>query len=243
MDDLAVGVLDAQGIIDPVGDSGGEVRAVGKLFVTDRLDDRILGGVDSKPACIDRLVCLLIGISLLIHQILQHLVDQGILIPGVDGGCFALQCFIGLNAGVHILVRQGFLIAFPENIVLRIHAIQNSPAAGTVALRVCQRVIAGGILRNGRDHGAFGKRQLGNILAEILKGSCLNTITAGSQIDRIQVIFQDLILSQELFQLQCQILFLDFADQPLPEGGFAGPAGEDGIFQQLLRDGAGAFRE
>ena len=106
---------------------------------------------------------------------------------------------------------------------------------------MCDRVVFRRILCNSGNNCALGKSQFGYILAEILIAGRLYTVAAGPQIDDIQIIFQDLILVQHLFQLYGQVLFLNFAVQALLEGTFTGPVRENGIFQQLLGDGACPF--
>ena len=77
------------------------------------------------------------------------------------------------------------------------------------------RVPFRGVLRNCRQYGAFGKRQILAVLPEVGLGGRLYTVGSGAEIDSIQVILKNDVLGilalcgQRFFQLDSQVLFLE----------------------------------
>ena len=66
------------------------------------------------------------------------------------------------------------------------------------------------IIGRARQHGAFPQRQFPEILAKVSFRRHLDPVIVFSQINRIQIAFQDLILCIAGFKLNAQIRFLDF---------------------------------
>ena len=147
-----------------------------------------------------------------------------------------------MNPGVDI-VRQRLLVLILGDVALLQHMIQHIPSPGGIFFRIGDGIIGGGILGDSRDHRTFGQGQFRHVFSEIAVGGSLYPVTAGSQIDGIQIILQDLFLGHGFFQLQGQVLLLDFPDKAFLKGSFAGPACKHRIFQKLLGDGAGSFRK
>ena len=101
---------------------------------------------------------------------------------------------VGYQSNLKVLKQGGRPLILLVVLVAVLIAVQNGLAAGPVPFRVRQRVVTGGILGDGCDDGAFGQSQLCHILTEIFIGRSLYAIASGTQIDRIQVILQDLVL-------------------------------------------------
>ena len=81
------------------------------------------------------------------------------------------------------------------------------------------------------------------MLAEIPSGCGFHAKGIGTQIDGVHVVDQNGLFVHDLFQLQSQILLLKFSFKFIGKRILAGPIRKDIVFQELLRDGAGALRE
>ena len=100
-------------------------------------------------------------------------------------------------------------------------------------------VIAAGIVIVGigaqpGQHGALAQGQLIQLLAEIAARGGIHAVVVFAQVDGVQVAFQNLLLAVLGFQLHGQVGLLDLALIALL-------AGQDGVFNQLLGDGAAAL--
>ena len=89
----------------------------------------------------------------------------------------------------------------------------------------------------------FRKVQIPHILIKILSCRCLNAV-APAPSDGIQVVFKDHIFVIDLFfDLNSQILLLEFTSEPFQPGGLIGPVGKHIVFQKLLGNGTGTLGE
>ena len=158
MYDLSAGVLDAECIIDTYQRLLREIGRIGEYLVTDRLYLIILSGIDLETAGIHGLVGLLAGISLFIDQVVKHLVDEGILIVGIDRGIFLRRHFIGLNAVVYMISHRLLIIRLGD-IALGKHPVKHSLAAGGICFRRAPRVIPGRVLGDRCDHSRLGQSE------------------------------------------------------------------------------------
>ena len=71
---------------------------------------------------------------------------------------------------------------------------------------------------------------------------CLNAISAGSQVDCIQIVFKNYIFVIDvLLDLNSKILFLDLALQFVDEGCLTRPLGKHSVLQKLLCDRTGTL--
>ena len=105
---------------------------------------------------------------------------------------------------------------------------------------MCNRIVAGGVLRNSSEHGGFRDGKFRYIFVKIAFGSCLNAEGILSEIDRVQIILEDLLFRQTVFELDGEVLFLHFSFQFLSESRFFAPV-ENLIFQKLLCERTGTL--
>ena len=113
-----------------------------------------------------------------------------------------------------------------------------------ICLRMLNGVELSRILSDACKCGTFRKVQIPHIFIKILPCRCLNAVGACSQVDGIQIIFKDHVFVIDLlFNLNCQILLLEFTCEPFQPGGFLGPVGKYIIFQKLLGNGTGTLGE
>ena len=103
------------------------------------------------------------------------------------------------------------------------------------------RIISGRIFGYGCDNGTLRKRQFGYIFVEIPGCCCLDTEAPLSQVNGIHIRFQDFLFAHLLFNLESQILFLEFSLDPVVKRLFAYEIGKHIIFDKLLGDRAGSF--
>ena len=90
----------------------------------------------------------------------------------------------------------------------------------------------------------FGKIQIPYILVEILACSCLYTISSGTQVDSIQVVFKNhIFIIDLLFNLDRKKLLLEFSGKTFQPCRLVCPVGKNIIFQKLLCNGTGTFRK
>ena len=135
-----------------------------KLFIHNRLNVAVLGAVNAQTAAVNGFLRFFFRISAPLNQMLFHLLDQSVHKVGIR------LVFIHhrrlLNAGIHI-VSQRFLLLFRCDPALLRHIAQHHLPALGVFLRVGSGIPPGGILRNGRQHGTFGQRQVFTVFSEI----------------------------------------------------------------------------
>ena len=241
MDRFAFRGLDAEGIVHAHLGSRGEIGKVGKFLVTDLLDCHILNGIDFQALGEQDLIGLLFCVALLFHEILDDLVDHGVHIVSVDRSLLSLGIRL-LNSGVNV-VRHRLIVGFLGNVALFQHVVQNGLTPHCIFLRMGDGVIAGGVLGDTGQHRALGEIQLGNAFSEVTAGGGLNAVGAGTEVDGVEVILQNLLLADLFLQLEGQVLFLEFPAEAVDQGGFVHPAREDAVFQKLLGDGAGSLVE
>ena len=122
------------------------------------------------------------------------------------------------------------------------HFVQASFPAFGVFFRITDGIVAGRILGDTGDDGRLGHGQFTCGFAEIPFGSGFHAQGILPQIDSVHIFQQDSIFIVIFGDFQGEILFLqltfDLFDHVFT---FGGPAGKDGILQQLLGNGAGAL--
>ena len=142
-----------------------------------------------------------------------------------------------LIAGHQVLELQllvaGAFIGLVGEIALLVHLLQDRQGPLLVVFRVDIGIVAGGVVGDADDTGAFLHGQLVQLLAEVDVGRALDAVGALSQIDGIQIPLQDFFLGVVLFKVQGPEDFGDFPadsdvlvlaqvlDQLLGQGGTA----------------------
>ena len=140
---------------------------------------------------------------------------------------------------------QGFLILFPGNELVLIHAPEHiiCPVVGHLrvvfiialpGIQVPPRIIIIGIVGGAGQNSAFPQGQVTQVLAEIALCRHLYTIVVFTQENGVQVALQDLVLGIPVLQLQGQVGFLDLSLIALFRR-------KQGVFDQLLGNGGSAL--
>ena len=105
------------------------------------------------------------------------------------------------------------------------------------------RIVADGILRNPRDHGAFRQGELVDVLIKISPCRRLNPVRARSHVHGIEIILKDQILVLQLFlKAHRKVLLRQLALDLIAQGLLFRPSGKHVVFKELLRDRAGPLR-
>ena len=105
---------------------------------------------------------------------------------------------------------------------------------------MCDRVVAGRVLCNPRKDSGFRDGQFRYIFIKITFGGCLNAECILPEINRIQIIFEDLLFCQTVLKLDRKVLFLHFSFDLLGKSRFFSPV-KDLIFQKLLCERTGTL--
>ncbi len=151
---VAVALIDGQFVIQIPFRVGREIILIGKGIVADFLDLGILCGINFQAAAVKQGICL----SLIVagrDQIFQDIVRQCIYEICIDGG-FCILGIGDLDAGIYI-VRQCLGPLFLCDISLIVHILEHFLTTVGIVFRVCDGVIAGGILRDPCDDCALRK--------------------------------------------------------------------------------------
>ena len=107
---------------------------------------------------------------------------------------------------------------------------------------MCDRVVAGRVLGDSRKDSGLGYGQFRYIFIKITLGSCLNAECILPEIDRVQIILEDLLFCQTVLKLDRKVLFLHFSFDPLGKSSFFSSV-KDLIFQKLLCECTGTLME
>ena len=139
---------------------------------------------------------------------------------------------------LYLLPQRAFILLL-GNIAGLIHALQH--LIGTVVrdlhfvthIHVSARIIRIGRLRETREHCAFPHGEFGKLFAEIILGCGLYAVIRLTEVNVVQVRFQDLVFADHLFQFERKVRFLDLAL-------IVALRAENLILDELLRDRAAA---
>ena len=235
---------------------GAGVRRVAEILeyaLGDLLIFVILGGIDLVALIEQRAFRRIVVIAVLVHQRLDHILDQRVSEVGVAGLVLSghRRCrFIRLVrllhhsvtvvvAGVAVAVgkdhflRLGGVILLLGDLVLVQHGVQYQNLALAVLLPApfaLKGAELGGIVGDRDQAGTLGQRQFTDALAKIGTGSRLHAVAGLTQIDVVQICLQDLILFIALFYFQRPVDL-----RHLTLDGDLIVAGD--VFDQLLGDG------
>ena len=78
--------------------------------------------------------------------------------------------------------------------------------------------------------------QFGNVLTEISLRSCLYTERSLTEVDRVQIVLEYLILAHLLLELYRAVLLLELSLELVDHAALFGPRCEHVVLQKLLRD-------
>ena len=109
---------------------------------------------------------------------------------------------IGAIAEHQLLIGCGLIFLAGLDIALIEHFLENGKLTLAVVLLADIGIIERGVIGDANQRGAFGSRQLGNILAEIHARRALHAEAALAEIDRVEIPFHDLVLGIELLRRQ-----------------------------------------
>ena len=188
----------------------------------------ILRGVDLIALAEQGVFRSTVVIAELIHQRLDHIVDQRVGEIGIAGlvlghclrGLF-LRFFGGIHHGLAVVVagiavtvgkddllRLGGVILLLRDLSLIQQGVKDQHLTLAVLLPAplaFKGAVLAGVVGDADQTGALGQRQLADALAEIGAGRSLHAVAGLAQTDAVQVRLQDLILVIALFQLQCAV--------------------------------------
>ena len=208
-----------------VGAGIGGIAEIGEHALGDLLILVVLGGIDLIALVEQGILGGIVVIAELVHQRLDHILDQRVGEVGVAGrvlGHHRLGLLLQQCRGIHHLVavvvagvapavgkddllRLGGVILRLGDLALLQHGVQDQDLALAVLLPAPLALKGAeltGIVGNADQTGTLGQRQLAGALAEVGTGRCLYAVARLSQADAVQIGFQDLILAVALFQLQ-----------------------------------------
>ena len=119
---------------------------------------------------------------------------------------------VGVAARLHIKLlffcASGFC-GSDEPVLL--HALNDVQLSASGSLRVADRVVGGRGLGQARQHGGFSNGDVFEGFAEIGFTSCCKTVGTIAQKNLVHVDFKNLVFAQQVFQLESQQDFVNFA--------------------------------
>jgi len=102
----------------------------------------------------------------------------------------------------HFLIDGGLIGLLRLNIALIVHFLQDRELTLAVVLLADIGIVERGIVRDGDEAGALGRRQVGDLLAKVDACRTLDTVAALTEVDRVEIPLHDLGLRIALFDLQ-----------------------------------------
>ena len=210
------------------------------LLVDDRLEARILSGVDRESTGVEQVGRLVLRIAESILQLLDHLRRQLIDEVGVRLILRLLLYIDILDTRIDV-VGQGFRIPCLIDIALLEHVLQHLRTALRVPLRVGDRVQSARVLRDRGDDRTLGECQIAHFFIEVTSRRHLDAEGIRTEVDGIQILGEDTLLdfflaeSRLVLDFEREVLLLELPDIAL-ELSFMQTTAEDIILNQLLRD-------
>ena len=225
-----VGVDNRDGRVDGRALLGGIVK-VGRILkhlVHYGLHLRVQGGVDVESAPVEQLGGVLPGIAVLLRQQGDGLVDGLILKPCVDlaeihgllvvrllGDLDAMESLVLVGVGENEFFRLGGGVLSLGEIAVLLHLFQDEflthfvevpgrldAAVILLKLFLKEGIIEGWVVGDAYDGGALRHAQFADVLAEISLGGGLDAVGPRAEIDRVQVVGDDVLLAHALLVLQ-----------------------------------------
>ena len=170
---------------------GGEDRIVRPDLVEDGLDLSVDGGVDGQAARVDHVVGHGLGIALLLHQVVDHVLDHRVREIGI--GLADVLDVVLIRAVVELLGHGRVVRGLIDHALIE-HLTEDELLTLLDLFRVVVHVVDRRVVGQAREHRALGQRQLGYILAEVAVGRGLHAVAAVAQIDGVQVHGEDAVL-------------------------------------------------
>ena len=116
------------------------------------------------------------------------------------------------------------------------HAVEDEVAAAHAVLRVAERVVDGGGVRQADERGRLGERELARVLIEVRDARGFDAVGAVAVVDGVHVHVQDLVLGVHLLHLDGDVGLADLA----LERHLELLVRKDGVADELLGDGRAA---
>ena len=210
----------------------GDVFQVLVYFLRGSLGLYVDGGVDLIPAAQDHLIDHVRVITRRVDQLPDHIPDHSIYKVGVIRRVIRI---VGVTGRIvkDQLLGNGAVVFLFRNITLIEHLIEDIVLPGLVPLPAVIRnigIVERRIVGDSDQAGTLGKAELGDILGKIGIGSRPDAISLFSQIDGIEIPFQDLFFIILFLHLQrAEDLHELPADRDLVVAGQ--------VLHQLLGDG------
>ncbi len=177
------------------------------------------------------------------HTALEHLVGGVVLqelLAHIAGEVLVLVHAIARahrgNVQVQLLRLGGIVLLLGYDAVGE-HAVEHQVAALLAIIGVVDGVVVGRALRDTDERGSLSQGKILGVYRVVTLGSGLDAICALTVVDGVQVHLQDFLLGVDLLQLHGDVRLAHLALQR----GFLGLVGQDGIPDELLRDGGSAF--
>ncbi len=179
----------------------GERLVVGILFVENRLNAGVYGGIDAVTAAVYLGRRLTTGHALLRHKVGDYLFDHMVDKVALGGVELLHRLFFFEGEGLRLLHR--LLILRVGNTPLLVHLVQDvlPPFFIVFSAFFSERVEFSGILRNGGNTRAFGNGQLADILAEVQVCRGLYAVSIVCKTDGVQVRLQNIIFGVHLLHI------------------------------------------
>ncbi len=201
---------------------------LGGAPVGDRLDHRLLVLLvdrrDDAQAALGDVVLVQLGPG---DELLLGQVDQ--VAVGAAGDLDRLGLGHGRIDGLGPLLRGE-----PAQLDHRVEDPRDALLAARQVGRRAGGVVDGGPADDRGEQGALGRGQLRDVLAEVGLGRRLDAARASPEVDRVEVVLEDLVLAALLVQLDGDDDLLELALDGLV-------AGQEGVLDVLLRDGRPAL--
>ncbi len=215
-------------------------------FFHNVLNFRIQCGIYVQPSGLNKVDSLLPAFRpfpvIQLHQLINQIVDSvfnkiRMVIQFLITGFFQHNKTCIFIAVRIISIKFGFFIFCLRNKAIFIHQPKHQICSFISnfrlfpAVKIKPGIISVGILSNSYDGCAFPQSQILQFLTEIVQCGCFYPVITASQVNCIQICFQDFFLFIFIFQLNCQICFLNFT--------LIGLFGaEKSVFYQLLCNSA-----
>ena len=199
------------------------------VFVDHALDTRVVAGVDLIAAGIQQGLRRVVADALLLHEVLQHVLNDGLGIVAVD----RLVAAAALAVDEDQLLGDGLVILLLGDVALIVHLPEDRLLPCLVVVAADERVVLGGIVRDADDAGALRERQLRRRFAEVRLRRGVDAVAAPAEVHDVQIPFDDFFFVIRLFEFErledLQQLALDGDIVLLRE-----------VLDELLRDGGAA---
>ena len=180
-----------------------------------RLHLGVDGGLDGIAAGVEHGLGRGFVHALLVHDVVDHLGEEGIgEVAGHGGGLL-----VGVLLGQHKGLGRAVAVILLRDDALLPHIIHDEVAAVDQVLGVGVGVVVGGVLGDGRDGSALPEGELAHVLVEILVGRCLNALNGAGEADGVQVGLQNGLLGVGAAQAEGAVDLAQLAQRTLHAAG------------------------